>query len=193
MRYPRVASASWLVPGAGYCLFEQLPAFTHPAGEDQHRSERRGGVESCLVITDSLALRAAAFPVGDGLLQAVVHQVGSSHCGVQPGTLTIRSGHRLQAVQRRLQCADAGIKTGTEQVRDRDHARHQRGRRAHIAGRSGQLMGRPVRLGGGGVVVGGRGLVAERGEQPGLIRRRKLGRQVAHRPAAQLEGLAMGR
>ena len=54
-------------------------------------------------------------------------------------------------------------------------------------------MSRLVRLGRSHVVVGRRGLVTEGGEQPGLIQHRKLSRHVAHRPAAQLERLAMGR
>ena len=89
-----------------YSIFEQPPALIHPAGENQHRSERGGGVEGSLVIADSLAVRAAALPVEDGLVEPVVYQVGGSHGRVQPGTLTIRPGHPIQAVQRRLQCAD---------------------------------------------------------------------------------------
>ena len=54
-------------------------------------------------------------------------------------------------------------------------------------------MGRLVGLRRGQVVVGRRGLITERGEQPGLIQLRQLGRQVAYRPAVQLKCLAMGR
>ena len=179
--------------GAAYRAFEQLPAFIHTAGEDQDRSERYGGVESGLLVADSLALGVAAFPVGDSLVEAATQHVGGGHRGTKPGTLAIRARHAVQAVQRRLQRADAGIETIAEQVRDRDHARRQRGRRVPVTGAGGQVMGGPVGLRSGRVVVGGRGFVAERGEQCGPVQRRKLGRLVAHRPAVQLERLAMGR
>ena len=164
--------------GAGDRVFEQLPAFIHPAGEDQHRAERGGGVEGGLVVADPLAFSPAELPVGDGLVEAVIQQVGSGHRGVQPGPLTIRAVQPVQVVQRRLQRAHAGVQAVAEQVRDRGHARRQRGRRAHVTGAGGQLMGGPVRLGGGRVVVGGRGLVAERGEQRGPVQRRELGRRL---------------
>ena len=78
-------------------------------------------------------------------------------------------------------------------MRDGGHARCQRGRRAHITGAGGQLMGGPVRLRRSCVVVGGGGFVAQRGEQCGPVQRRKPGGQVAHRPAVQLQRLAVGR
>ncbi len=130
--------------------------------------------------------------MGDGLVEAAVQHVGGSHRGAQPRPLATGAVHPFQAVQRRLQRAQADIETSTEQVSDRDHARHQPGRRAHVTGRGGQVMGCLVCLGSGRVVVGGRGLVAERGEQSGPIQRWKLGRQVPHRPAVQLERLAVG-
>ena len=129
----------------------------------------------------------------DGLLEAVVHQVCGRHRGVQPGPLTIRAGHLVQAVQRSLQGVDPGVEISTEQVRDRDHAGDQRRCRTHLTGRRDQLMSPLVGLRGGQVVVGRRGLVTERGEHPGLIQGRKLGRQVADGPAAQLKRLAMSR
>ena len=177
---------------AGDRAFKQPPAFLHPAGEDQHRSERGGGVESGLVVAYPLAFSAAGLAVRNGLVEAVIHQVGSGHRGAQPCPLAIGTGHAVQAVQRRLQQADPGGQVLAEQVRDRDHARYQCGRRAHVTGAGRQFVRRPVGLGGGRVVVGGRGLVAERGEQPGPVERRKLDRQVAHRPPVQFQGFAVG-
>ena len=150
--------------GAGGRVFEQLPALIHPAGEDQYRSERGGGVEGGLVVAGPLAFSAAELPVGNGLVEAVIQQVGSGHGGVQPGPLPVGAGHFVQVVQCRLQRAYAGIEALAEKVRDRDHARCQRGRRTHITGAGCQFMGGLVRLGGGRVVVGGGGFVAERGQ-----------------------------
>jgi hypothetical protein len=78
-------------------------------------------------------------------------------------------------------------------MRDGGHPGHQSGGCPHLTSRGGQLVGPLVCLGCRHVVVGRRGLVTERGEERGLVHDREPGGQVAHRPAAQLERLAMGR
>jgi hypothetical protein len=75
---------------AGDRFFKQPPAFLHPAGEDQHRSQRRRGIQRGLVVAYPLAFSAAGLAVQDGFVEAVIHQVSSGHGGTQPGTLAIR-------------------------------------------------------------------------------------------------------
>ena len=131
--------------------------------------------------------------MGDGLIEAVIQQVGSGHGAAQPGPLPIRACHSVQVIQCRSQRAHPGIEALAEQVRDRGHARCQRGCRAHITGIGGQLTGGPVRLRRGCVVVGGGGFVTQGGEQCGPVQRRMPGGQVACRPAVQFQRLAVSR
>ena len=117
---------------------QHLPALIHPAGEDQHRAERDGEVERrflIFLIAGPLAVRQAAPAMVDGFLQPPVQHVRRSQARAQLGTFPVRAGPSGQAVQGRLQRGDPGGEVIAEQMPDRDHARHQRGRGPQVARR----------------------------------------------------------
>ena len=179
--------------GTGHRVGQHLPALIHPAGEDQDRAERDGEVERRFRVAGPLALRQAAPAMVDGLLQPPVQHVSRSQARAQLGPFPVRPGPSRQAVQGRLQRGDPGGEVIAEQMPDRDHARHQRGRGPQVARPGGQLVRGGVGIGRGDVVVRGRSFVAERGEHPGARQRGQLGRQVARRPPVQFQCLAMRR
>src|SRR6476469_1375796 len=102
IRYPRAASASrWAAQARATASSTSCqPSSSRPA---KTSTEPSVTAVSSSVSSSPVSSLSAPLPLGDGLLEAAVQNVGGGHRRPQLAAFALGAGHPVQAVQRRLQ------------------------------------------------------------------------------------------